>query len=91
MKTNSMIMNIPIYEGKGLDFIWEENSIISTKIDNDTIVVKANRDGLVSLARHLLTLAQDNVPNNRPIDFDPECGLESGSTSIVFVKDNNLE
>ncbi|MEV6631635.1 NUDIX domain-containing protein [Actinoplanes sp. NPDC051470] len=48
-----------------------------------TVVISGNPAGLVSLARHLLTLAQDTVPDGRHLDFDSYCGwLEGGSAAI---------
>ena len=48
--------------------------------------LRANAAGLVTLARALLTLAQDEVPTGQYFDFDAWSGLEAGSSRIYFIK-----
>ena len=91
MKYRKIEINIPIYEGKRLRTEWEINPVIITVKSDEDFLIKANKDGLVSLAKHLLTLAQDEVSNHRHIHYDPDGDLESGSFSLIIEKDNNLE
>lgn len=81
-------LNVPDYEGKGLHLEWEENSIISVTINNENSVVAigGNREGLLSMARHLLTLAQTNVPSGYHIHFDDQNSLAEGSSEIIIGK-----
>jgi hypothetical protein len=55
---------------------------IEVKIKGDIIAISANKAGLVSLARQLLTLAQDNVPSGSHFHFDDYNSLEDGSTEL---------
>ena len=80
--------------GYGIQYHWVGNSQISISFDEDTVVIKANKDGLLSLANHLLNLSQDSVPKNYHIHFDDlnvhfddlNGGVERGSFGVVIEK-----
>ena len=65
---------------------WEDGATLRLDISEQpepTVVISGNPEGLVSLARHLLTLAQSGVPGSRSMDFDTYCGwLEDGSRGL---------
>lgn len=73
-------------ELKGLEYSWEGNFSIETQINNNGIVIKANKEGLFSLANQLLTLAQDEVPSGSHFHYDEYNSLESGSCDLVISK-----
>lgn len=78
---------IPEYSSDiGLRFEWEDNPIISTSFQNNEIIITANKDGLISLARHLLTLAQDQVPEGHHMHLDEYAGLENESIALTVEK-----
>ncbi len=77
---------IPEYTGIGIRTEWEDGFEIATKFENDTITIEANKEGLISLARHLLTLAQDNVPAHSHIHLDDYDSLETGSKELILEK-----
>lgn len=81
-------ISVPDYEGKGIHLEWEENSILTVKIDNinNVVAIGGNREGLFSLARHLLTIAQPNVPIDYHIHFDDLNSLEKGSDGLIIAK-----
>ena len=81
-------INLPEYEKEGLRLEWEENSILSVIFDKDenTLAIGGNREGLISLARHLLTLAQENVPIGYHIHLDDQNSLEAGSCELIIGK-----
>lgn len=55
-------LQVPEYSPvAGLKFDWEDGFIINVSVDSSEVVMRANRSGLISLARHLLTLAQAEV------------------------------
>lgn len=60
-------LNIPDYqEPQGIQTTWEEGFTIAVQIDPEgAVLLRANRAGLISLARHLLTLAQEVVMPSR--------------------------
>lgn len=81
-------IEIPEYNiENGFRFKWEENFTIRTKIENNSILISANEEGLVSLANHLLNLAQKSVPANYHIHLDDSNSLEKGSAELILQKE----
>lgn len=71
---------------KGIQFNWEENFVIEVKKEDSEIIISANNEGLISLARYLLTLAQNEVPVGAHIHLDEYNSLEEGSVDLIFEK-----
>jgi len=71
---------------KGLQLSWEKNFYIETKKEKTELVISANREGLISLARHFLTLAQNDVPLGTHIHLDEYNALENGSVDLIIEK-----
>jgi hypothetical protein len=82
-------ISIPEYDN-GVKCVWEENFKIKTTAPFDTLTIEANRDGLISLARHILHLAQDAVPNGSHFHFDEYNSLENGSLELIISKNEDL-
>ena len=61
---------------------WIDGSGIKTAIENKEIVISANREGLLSLAKQLTTLA-DGVPGDH-IHYDAYNSLEEGSAEMII-------
>ena len=80
---------IPEYDN-GVECVWEENFKIKTSASFDALTIEANRDGLISLARHLLHLAQDDVPNGCHFHLDEYNALESGSLELIISENEDL-
>ena len=84
-------VNIPEYDG-GLEIVFENNCKIKVEITNYSnekeCVITANKEGLISLARQFLTLAQ--CPINNHYHLDSFVGLEDGSDELVICKDDKL-
>jgi hypothetical protein len=79
-------IEIPDYEG-GLRLDWEPGFIISVKPGlESSVVIRANTAGLISLARHLLLLAQPDVPIGDHYHFDSWNTLEKGSIELITDK-----
>lgn len=86
-----MIKEIEIIKydaSKGLQLDWEKNFAIEVKTEGNEVIISANNEGLLSLARHLLTLAQTEVPVGTHIHFDEYNSLEEGSVDLVIDKRN---
>lgn len=80
-------IQIPTYSrDNGLEIVWEDNFIIHAENNVNSIVITANKEGLQSLAKHLLTLAQDEVPVETHMHYDEFNSLEDGSCEIVIQK-----
>ncbi|RZK27124.1 MAG: hypothetical protein EOO43_00650, partial [Flavobacterium sp.] len=71
---------------EGFKFEWEKDFTIETKVVEGEILILANKAGLISLARHLLSLAQESVPEGYHIHFDEYNSLEDGSVEIILQK-----
>ncbi|MET8538035.1 hypothetical protein ABZV67_41565 [Streptomyces sp. NPDC005065] len=53
------------------------------------IRVEANAAGLRTLAGHLLTLAQDGVPDGSHLHLEDSNGLEDGSVGLVLERSDD--
>ena len=81
-----MNINVPSYDKKGFKFVWEDDAAIKCTVNNNAVLIEANRDGLVSLARHMLELAQDSAPEGTHFHLDEFNSLEEGSSEMIIVK-----
>lgn len=80
-------VKIPEYsKEKGLQFLWEMGFEINVVQHNSQITIHANKEGLLSLARILLSLVQNEVPDNYTIHLDDSNSLEDGSAELIFHK-----
>lgn len=78
---------IPDYSSiNGLQLDWEEDFEIFSSVENDIVTIRANSAGLISLAKHLLTLAQAEVPTGSHIHLDELNSLETDSAEIILEK-----
>lgn len=67
-----------------MDLKWVDGFEINVRIENGAVVISANREGLLSLADHLKSLAEE--PPGNHIHLDSYNGLEEGSSEMVFEK-----
>lgn len=80
-------IKVPEYSSvNGLRLEWEDNFEISSSVENNTVTITANQEGLISLAKHLLTLAQVEVPTGSHIHLDDINSLETNSVELIFEK-----
>ena len=64
---------------------WVDGFIIKVETDIDnTVVISANREGLLSLAKQLTALANENVGWH--IHYDDHNSLEDGSMEMIIEK-----
>ena len=63
---------------------WVDGFEIKTVIVNDQIVISANKEGLLSLAKHLTSLA-DGVPGDH-IHYDEYNSLEEDSAEMIIER-----
>jgi len=61
---------------------WIDGFEISVRIENGAAVISANREGLLSLANHLKSLAEE--PLGTHIHLDAYNSLEEGSSELIF-------
>ncbi len=63
---------------------WVDGFEIKTAVNSKEIVISANREGLLSLARQLTALA-DGVPGDH-IHYDEHNSLEEGSAEMIIER-----
>ena len=83
-----MNIEVPNYDKKSFKFMWESGYFIKCHFYDNEIIIEANKEGLVSLARHLLELSQDAVPQFTHFHLDEFGALEKGSSELIVVKHN---
>jgi hypothetical protein len=70
----------------GLQMKWENGAINEARIQGNSTVIRANKPGLISLARLLLTLVNDEVPKGHHWHLDESNALEEGSQELIIEK-----
>lgn len=79
-------LTIPEYSDQGLRSEWEYGFEIKAGINDGKIIISANKAGLISLAKQMLTLAQDAVPVGYHLHYDESNSLEEGSVELIIEK-----
>ena len=85
MKT--ITLDIPEFKDGRFKHSWEDNFKISVENNGEQIIIKANREGLISLAKQLLTLSEENVPEGMHFHLDEFNSLEKGSVELVIERE----
>lgn len=67
-----------------MELKWEEGFMISTRVESGTVVLTANREGLLSLANHLRQMAEQ--PGGEHLHLDQYNALEEGSAELIIEK-----
>ena len=83
---NKMNIDVPRYTKEGLVYVWENGFMIRCKIDESSVRIEANKEGLISLARHILELTQEEVPEFTHIHLDKYNSLEEDSNELIIIK-----
>ena len=63
---------------------WIDGFEIKAGIENNEILLSANREGLLSLAKHLMVLA-DGEPRDH-IHYDEHNAFEEGSAELIIER-----
>ena len=63
---------------------WEDGFTIKVQIEENTVVISANKEGLLSLARHLTDLADAEVGSH--IHYDEYNSLEEDSSEMIIER-----
>lgn len=78
---------LPKYSSNvGLKLDWVNGFEIRSNASEGDMIIKANQEGLLSLANHLTNLAQSDVPAGTHIHLDSLNSLEDGSDEIIIEK-----
>ena len=66
-----------------MEINWEDGFTIKVRVeDGETVVISANKEGLLSLADHLKALAQESLGSH--IHYDEYNSLEEGSQELII-------
>ena len=65
-----------------MELNWTDGFEIKVRIENGAAVISANREGLLSLAEHLKSLAEE--PAGSHIHLDAYNSLEEGSLELIL-------
>jgi len=80
-------IDIPDYTPEaGLRVKWLDGFVIFVNQETGSTIIKANKNGLISLAVQFLTLAQDNIPSAAHIHYDDSNSLENGSSEFIVER-----
>lgn len=75
-----------VKNGMMIELKWERGFKIKVEKNNNEVLISANKEGLISLANHLLTLSQDEIIEGAHIHLDEYNSLEENSLGIVIEK-----
>ncbi len=67
-----------------MELNWTDGFSIRVRIDGNTAVLSANREGMLSLAKHLTALAGE--PKGSHIHLDAYNSLEDGSAELILER-----
>ena len=68
-----------------MEINWEDGFTVKVRVeDGDTVVISANKEGLLSLARQLTDLANEETGCH--IHYDAYNSLEDGSSELIIEK-----
>ena len=68
-----------------MDMEWVDGFEIRVKVDHGAVVITANREGMLSLAKQLTTLAE--AASGQHIHYDDYNSLEEGSAEMIIVRE----
>ena len=67
-----------------MDIEWEDGFTIKVMVDDGAVVVRANKEGMLSLARQLMALADSDAGCH--IHYDEHNSLEEGSAEMIIER-----
>lgn len=68
-----------------MTFHWIDGFTVNVALDGNTVIISANKEGLLSLANHLKTLAEEPVPQAH-FHLDEYNSLEDDSVELIVEK-----
>ena len=67
-----------------MEIEWVDGFEIRVKVDHDAVVISANKEGMLSLAKQLTALAE--AAPGQHIHYDEYNSLEDESTELIVVR-----
>ena len=68
-----------------MEIEWVDGFEIRVKVDHDAVVISANKEGMLSLAKQLTALAE--AAPGQHIHYDENNSLEDGSAEMIIVRE----
>jgi hypothetical protein len=85
------VIDVPEYvRGDPLRLAWDDGFEIEMIVGATDVAIKANPAGLISLARHLLTLAQDSVRDGTHVHLTADEEM-SASVDLILERTSYVE
>jgi hypothetical protein len=73
-------------QNKGVTYETDEKMIVKITIEGEVCTLSSNREGLLSLAKSFIKLADDNVPIGCHYHLDHPVFMEEGSSELIVEK-----
>ena len=67
-----------------MEFKWVDGFRIKVSTVEDAVIISSNREGLLSLASHLMELVQE--PTHSHFHLDQNNSLEDGSVELIVER-----
>lgn len=67
-----------------MDIEWKDGFMVKVSVEENTVVISANREGLLSLAEQLTVLANESTGSH--IHYDEYNSLENNSSEMIIEK-----
>lgn len=81
------LLKFPDYSPEtGILLEWEDNFELKVTIENGCVLFVGNKAGLITFAKHIVSLAQDPVPDGTHIHYDEHNSLEEGSIELILQR-----
>ena len=87
----NIVVNIPDYDGNGLDVIWSDDSKFKIDLGHNEVVISANQAGLISVAKQLLYMAYSDISDGSHVHYDSFfTKMSPEDIELVIEKKNDL-
>lgn len=87
------VFDIPEYnDSDGIEIFWEDGGHYELSLECDNcITLKANKNGLISLAKQMLYMAYNDFQGEGAVHFDPFfTKIENMEFELTLVKDSEV-
>ncbi len=79
-------IDIPNYDGQAQEVIWYEDADYTIDVFDGEVALTANREGLISLARQMLYMAYNDLPEGSHVHYDPFLTGKERACELILVK-----
>ena len=80
------MIELPDYDGNALDVTWAADAKCSISVYDNMILLKADADGLISLAKQMLYMAYNKLPAGSHVHYD-DYFLSGSQYELILEKD----